>query len=560
MKGRVKVWRLGALATFAVLAVIGIPAAGALDVPNAMPEKLLEHVSQGVDLRYWASHVDQAPARLGSALAAVQKENNPSGRHVHGCTNSGNKDVYNCDDLGLPQNEESIASCPTNTDFVLGGTNDYRGLVDPEGNFTGWHWSTDGGHSIRNEGLLPPVELIKEPNHTVPSGGDPVDFIDQGCHLFAGSLAYDPVDPFGKPNGIAVYRSEPAILNSCPGGSDPSCWPIRRLIVENEPSHFLDKEWLFVGVSGGVEYVWVVYSDFDLAPSNGEHPFESVLRAVRCTADLVTCTGPIDISTVDQDVQFGDVTIAPDGRVYFTWARIDGEIEGGPEQTFTIKMRVAAPGSVVPGPESIVHVEDRAIPFGGFLQANDFRVATYPKNDVVPFAGHNRTFVIWDACKVRLLGFVCEQPEIKLKYSDNDGATWVGPILLSSGGVNYFPFISADRNGSQRLAAGWYTNDKDAAFANQQDTVATSINVATGDSRGLKRVTTSSNETEADPLLGGFFVGDYFEGVLVSGNRLYVHYNANYRKVPLLGGFGPPFSEAPAVNQQDNYLTITALN
>jgi hypothetical protein len=221
-------------------------------------------------------------------------------------------------------------------------------------------------------------------------------------------------------------------------------------------------------------------------------------------------------------------------------------------------MRVAAPGSVVPGPESIVHVEDRAIPFGGFLQANDFRVATYPKNDVVPFAGHNRTFVIWDACKVRLLGFVCEQPEIKLKYSDNDGATWVGPILLSSGGVNYFPFISADRNGSQRLAAGWYTNDKDAAFANQQDTVATSINVATGDSRGLKRVTTSSNETEADPLLGGFFIGDYFEAVLIR-HRLYVHINANYRKVPLVGGFlnGPNQPIFP-VNQQDNFLIVTA--
>jgi hypothetical protein len=150
---------------------------------------------------------------------------------------------------------------------------------------------------------------------------------------------------------------------------------------------------------------------------------------------------------------------------------------------------------------------------------------------------------------------------IKLSYSDDDGVTWTAPIVLSNGGVNYFPTISADRTGTtNNIAVAWYTNAFDAQFENQQDVVATSINPLTGQARGLKRLTSGSNETEADPLLGGFFIGDYIEGVLVK-NRYLVHTNANYRKVPLLGGIqnGPAQPVIP-INQQDNYLYLTGLN
>jgi hypothetical protein len=206
-----------------------------------------------------------------------------------------------------------------------------------------------------------------------------------------------------------------------------------------------------------------------------------------------------------------------------------------------------------------VYVEDRAIPFGGFIHSNDFRVATYPKNDVVTVRGGERIFVIWDACRVRLLGFVCEEAEIKLSYSDDDGATWVGPLVISKGGDNYFPTITADRSGGSGLAAAWFTHYYDNDFHNRQDVVAVSIDALTGNARGHKRVTVSSNEPEADPLLGGLFIGDYIEAVLVK-NRLYVHWNANYRKVPLLGGLlHGPDDPVTALNQQDNYLTITAL-
>jgi hypothetical protein len=545
-------------------------ASGAVaEEPTKLPEAVLEHLSSSVVVNYYSHNESRAPARLRSAFQALDSApTRTTPRSSQYCAANANKDVYNCDFLGLPQNEESITACPTNDNLVLGGTNDYRGLLDPEQNFTGWHWSTDGGHSITNEGLLPPVRLISNPNHQVPSGGDPVDFIpaSPGCQLiYAASLAFDPVDPFGAANGIAVYRSDPQTLSTCDTTvlpSNPACWPTRRLVAESDAFHFLDKEWLFVGgKAGGPLWVWVVYSDFNFNPAEiGEHPFEAQLKAVRCDAALVTCTEPIPISTVDEDVQFGDVTVAPDGQTYVTWSRIDGELEGT-DQVFTHKIRVAPPDSIVFGPEHVVHVEDRAIPFGGFVHANDFRIATYPKNDVVPYAGHNRIFVIWDACKVRLLGFVCEEPEIKLSYSDDQGATWTGPIVLSNGGDNYFPSISADRNGSQRIAATWFTNYYDVGFHNAQDVVTTSINVDTGEARGLKRLTgPQSNETEADPLLGGVFIGDYIEGALYN-QRFYVHYNGNWRQVPFLGGLAnDPTQPVIPVNQQDNYLAITGLN
>jgi hypothetical protein len=562
--------RSGAL-LLSMMLVVGVTSVVA-EGPTKVSDGMLDQLSQSVVLRYYAAHPGQAPSRLRQAADKVSGMKSPRGRNVNSCTSNANKDAFNCDIFGLPQNEESIASCPTNDNLVLEGTNDYRGFIDAEGNLTGWHWSIDGGHSVQNEGLLPPVTLLHTPggSQRVPSGGDPVDFIPAGCDfVYAASLAYSAEDAFGDNNGVAVYRSTPAILSSCPpftdaGLTNPACWPVRRLVAETDATHFLDKEWMFVGTQNGVRYVWVTYSDFAQDPSAPLGFTGASIKAVRCDDQLVTCTQPIPISTVDPDVQFSDVTVGPDGRAYITWARVDGELNPGafPEgQVFTIKYRSeTAPGSAVFNAEHVVQVAADAIPFGGFLHANDFRVATIPKNDVVMVNGHPRAFVIYDECTTRLLSTICEEPQIKLTYSDNDGATWSPPTILSNGGDNYFPSISADRTyTTNNLAATWFSNSYDNGFHNQQDTVATSINSLTGQGRGVKRLTSSSNETEADPFLGGFFIGDYIEAVLIK-NRLYVGSNENYRKVPFVGGFlNRPDQPVFPVNQQDNYVYVTGL-
>ena len=42
------------------------------------------------------------------------------------------------------------------------------------------------------------------------------------------------------------------------------------------------------------------------------------------------------------------------------------------------------------------------------------------------------------------------------------------------------------------------------------------------------RVTRISNETEADPILGGTFIGDYFQ-IDANDGKAYIAYNANLR-------------------------------
>jgi hypothetical protein len=574
-------WLGGLLAVVAAAVLVGVPAATA-DEPSKVSDEYLNHLSGSVALAYWQSHPNQASSRVKPFVeAAQQTKDRSTPRSRQYCASNANKDVFNCDFIGLPQDEESLGACPTNDNLVLGSQNDYNGLLFGD-NTTGWDWSVDGGHSVANYGFLPPITLSTLATHPeVPSGGDPVSFIPAGCDsVYEASLAYDVnTVPFG-PNGIAVYKTTPALLSSCQGFDDPACWPVKRTVAESDGNVFNDKEWMFVGTQpiGGTpqRVVWVTWTEFQNDENAPVGYNGAEIKAVRCDGDLVSCTEPITISQfgppgpeTDDDVQFSDVTIGPDGRAYITWAGIIGELPGaagepGQPQTFVIRERTeTAPGSGAFGPVHTVYTEQQPIPFGGFLHANDFRVATYPKSDVVNVNGVPRIFVIWDACKTRFLETSCQEPLIKLSYSlDPDGTAWSAPIELSNGGDNYFPTISADRTGkSNNLAAAWFTNYYDIGFHNAQDVQATSIDPLTGKSRGLKRLTgPQSNESESDPLLGGVFIGDYIEGTLLSGNRYYVHYNANYRQMPVLGIFGPPFSEAPPMNQQDNYLAITGLN
>lgn len=532
-----------------LVSLVALPATGA-PKGRSVGDRALSHLSQSVSTRYWLANPDRAPAhlqgRFRAAHDAIAARSLVSPAGPVG-------DRFNDDVVGFLQNEESISVCQTDKKLVMGSTNDYRGLYDAEGNFTGWHFSTDGGASLTKEGLLPPVSIGG--TATRPSGGDPVDQFDRDgdCNIYASSLNYDPVDPFANTNGIGIYKTNEATLLSpaCGDGgpSDPDCWPTRRYAAfSSDPTHFFDKEWFDVGDTGDGEHVWVTWSDFDFAALNPAG-FTAEILAARCDADLVDCTDPIPISEDDVDVQFSDVTIGPDDRTYVTWSQILGEIEGTP-QTFIHKLRIAPAGSTTFGPEMVIFEEDSAIPFGGFMHANDWRVATYPKNAVRVVGGTPRIYVVWDACRFRLLDVVCEESEIKLTYSDDDGATWSAVKILSAGGDNYFPTIANDAAGSY-LAVAWYTNRFDTTFHNRQDVELVTVNPSNGKVLKRQRLTDVSNESEADPLLGGFFIGDYIEVAAHKGTA-YVHYNANYRKIKVLG-------EGFPIAQQDNFLTKVPL-
>jgi hypothetical protein len=542
---------LKAVGIVALVGLVAVPYAGAGPEPESS-SSVLSKLSAGPLTRQLIAHPEQAPAasregfgRLRDLTARVR------GATARGPSAAGSGPLqsqrFNADELGLPQNEESITACPSRPNLVLGGTNDYRGLLDPQENFTGWHFSTDGGRTLHNEGLLPAIDFGG--GTMVPSGGDPIDVASRTCALYAGSLNYDPVDLF--PNGVGLYKTSPHRLATCPGGADPSCWPRRKVVARAGNDHvFLDKPWIYVGKSAGKTYVWAVYSKF-LCPDagcSGTYNSNSI-NAVRCDADLTNCTSPIRISGRQPSIQFGDVTIGPDGRTYITWEQ-DNDLATNfePPEHMRFWLRVAPPGSTNFGPARLVAREPLNLGIAP-LHANDFRVATYPKSDVKMVGGKPRVYVVWDGCRARPLGSVCEEPAVKLRYSDDSGVSWSGTKILSGGGDNYFPTISVNRGG-HNLAVAWFTNRYDPVFHNRQDVELATVS-PNGSVDNRRRLTNPSNETEADPLLGGFFIGDYIE-VYAHNNRALVHYNANYRSIKLLGeGFPVP--------QQDNYLARRGL-
>ena len=541
------------VAAIAVVAgLFTIPAAGRSFTPTS--PKALEQLSQAPVIRYYLAHPGQAPAALRDRLRAVAGMKAKLAAGWAPPLSPPVNDRFNLDTVGLPQNEESVGMCKGATNWLIEGTNDYRGLLfGVDG--TGWHYSNNGGVSVQNEGVLPPITLSG--GESRPSGGDPVDqcvVTEGGPQFYAASLDYDPADPTGNTNGIGLYHSDPFTIESCAGGDDPSCWPNVVTAAESPADVFLDKPWMTIGNTGSGNYIWIVFTAFDFTPPDPGDPFNASLMAVRCDPSLV-CGVPFALSEAEKDVQFGDVTIGADHRVYITWAEIQGELPPEGPITYIIHLRVGTPGCADEscfGPTRNVAIVTKPLPFGGFLQGNDFRIATVPKNIVKIVNGTPRVFVTWDECAYRLFDTVCETPSVKLSYSDNAGATWSTPKVLSAGGVNYFPTIGNDPTGGKFVVA-WFTNRFDVTYQNAQDVEMVTMSASTVTVLKRQKVTTdpiTPNETEADPILGGFFIGDYIE-VDAKNGTAYVAYNMNIRKVTVFG-------EGVPVHQQDNYLTKVA--
>jgi hypothetical protein len=208
---------------FALLGLVAVPALSAPEQPTR-PGNLLSGPSALAGFRYYLAHPDQAPDGLqGRFQAAHAVAERAQGARRHGNNpRAPFGDLFNRDTVGLPQNETSISDCTSNPKVLLGGTNDYRGIIDPQGNFTGWHLSVDGGRSVANEGLLPPVQVAGQ---AIPSGGDPVFVTGKGCSLYGASLNYGS-GPLGEtPSAVGstarTSRRRPAAPRATPTAASP---------------------------------------------------------------------------------------------------------------------------------------------------------------------------------------------------------------------------------------------------------------------------------------------------------------------------------------------------
>jgi hypothetical protein len=504
-----------------------------------------------VGIRYYLDHPDSAPAALQARFRTAHDAVTADAAGVRPAAAASDRTspdvphVFNRDTDGLPQNEEAVSVCPRDPRTVISGTNDYRGLIDQDGNFTGWYYSQDAGATVDNEGLLPTVTTAS--GDTVPSGGDPTFAFAKNCDaVFAASIDYGSGATGATPSAEAVYRSTPDRLHSCPqGGSGGTlthgdCWPTRRTIATAAPGHFIDKDWLATGNARNGGYVWIAFDDLSEFNAAGNEEAGTV-EIVRCTPDLVTCTAPIPLSTGQKVAEYPTVTIGADGRTYVTWGEFFGDSFIGPAQRGWVA--VADPGSTTFTTHPI-YKENQVIRAQETLHANAFRVGTMFKNTVTTVDGHPEILAVWDRCRLHAKDQVCEEAEIAESTSADLGRTWSAPKVISAGGDNVFPFLTTDPTTHQVLGV-WYTNRFDPVFHNRQDVEFVRLS-PTGDVQQRRRLTRYSNETEADPTLGGAFIGDYIQ-VDAADGVAYVGYNANARSERYLGSGVP-------VPQQDNYL------
>lgn len=501
----------------------------------------LSMLSHSVLVRLWLEHPDRAPEKLRPSIETLLRARAGESR-ARGHPAPEEVPLFNDDAAGLPQNEESVAVCRSDPRLVLGGTNDYRGLLTAnKDNLGGWQLSTNGGASLRKEGLLPPVRAA---GGSVPSGGDPVMMMDDDCVMYAANINYTFRDDGStRRSAISLYRTTVDDLTAgrC-SGTAGACWPRRRAAaVTTQRDEFLDKEWMAVG--GG--WVWVTYTQIVSNPNDPSKERGSI-RAVRCSPNLRSCSDPILISGADPITQFSYVTVGPDGRTYVSWIRADQDRRTG-AWTFTLKLRIALSGSTSFGPVRTVGVLANAIPFDGHIPAAAFRMASIPQMAVRTVAGNARVFLTWDECTRRILNNSCQDPVIRLAFSDDDGETWT-TRTLSAGGDNFFPTIGDDTAGN-RIAVAWYTTRFDEDYGHQYDVELAWVDPRTGRALIRQRLTPASNEPDADPFLLGLFIGDYFQ-VFAHEGTAYVHFNANYTTMPFLG-------EGARVHQMDNYLVTT---
>lgn len=551
------------------------------------PPPLQDHiagVSQSAYLSYYLQHPEQATAELRPAVAALLNADSGFAQDDGGSSALSEDAViangrFNKEDGGptrsMPQNEESVTFCANNTNEVLMGTNDYRGIF-AGGNMTGWHFSTNGGASVLNEGLM---ESVNTGSTDVPSRGDPVVRslpASSGCNYYAAGIAVN-ANGSNLPSAIAVYSSNSAALTTC----SPSCWP-QKLAVASSNTDFLDKEWMDVGSDGaGGNVLWVAWTRFqNYGGAGGHSPIEASRCIIQGGSGLVSsCTAPLAVSPTTADGQYPYVTMAPDGRVYITWI----EVSTGPSgDIFTIFMRSAAPGSVALSDAVIVYQEQHALGFNTTLSQNDFRITTIPVATVLDLGSTNRLYITWAFCQQAVRVSVvdtCRDADIKVSQAD-DGQPFTAPTVIAQPGSQYFPSIDAD-NAQQRILLAFYSNQADPWNHRQQIMIAngppdlsslavTAINpkFQHGDLdcdhfvgiidmiRGLLDIggvtplppgcPVDLNEPDADPFLGGLFIGDYIE-VTAENGLAYIGYTANFTKLNFLG-------TGPALYQQDNYL------
>lgn len=465
--------------------------------------------------------------------------------------------AFNGDHSGMPQNEETVATCNAGH-TVVGGWNDFRNSAN-FGDVTGWGISTNGGTSLTNTNFLPGATVSSAASGSsgggrgsgggsmyVPSAGDPIVRTLPDCHVFASSLLVQTnyTQPFVS--GVVVDASSATTLAACT--TETACWPTRRAVVWSSRGDVYDKPFMAIDPSPFNAAVWIGFTHYSFDPVT----FQQVVtvEVMRCEITLRHCTAPHVLATGSQS-PYGfaftvptwiTIAIGSDASAYVCWATI--QYSSSPQQTMQISVEKAPPSTTNFGPP--VTVNQLGLPVFNPFASQTVRVNGMPEIAVSHVGGVDRVHVVYAQCRDVVLG-ICEHSEVVLASSRTAGqGTWSYSAIAPASASDFFPTLTVDQSTGKLLVGYWTTRFDVGQHA--FDVVAVPFNAATGAQAAAIRVTTSSIEPDSDSMQGAFFIGDYSELAAFNGTA-WAHYTSTQRLQQLFG-------QGVAIPQQDNVLSI----
>ena len=347
--------------------------------------------------------------------------------------------------FGLLGRSETAIATDANGKFIVEGWNDADGFIDPTQTLSGFAFSVDGGKTFTDGGSVPFGTFGGQP---VVALGDPwLAALDDVTFLYA-SLGLRP--DLSTEVGITVHRGT--------FHDNVLTWAAPSIIPAPGAMDFLDKESIAVDPRSDGKAVYVSTTNF-LGVGGSQ------IELYRSFDGGVTFTGPTIVKTPDAAGQQGSqVAVGRSGEVFVAWER--GRFTATPQILF----RASTDQGATFGPlRTVANITGLTLfPPVGY---NRSRYNDFPRMAVDFYSEHRgRIYAVYhdagsnanvhtngvffrpsDGATIPTGGV--RDGDVFLKFSDDLGATWSAPTLVSSpspgdGLVQFWPVVSVEPDGA----------------------------------------------------------------------------------------------------------------
>src|SRR6266581_660624 len=233
------------------------------------------------------------------------------------------------------QNEPAVAVNPRDPQVIVGSANDYCGVFAADGTFIGlgdiwlgYYRSEDAGSSFTSS-LVPGYQGDSSPyaaraHVRTADSGDPVLAWDNAGRLFAGAESSSDPEGTAKTFGdvwVATYENSSGSSGATANDGKEFIRSIdvaQGSAAPNLLGKFHDKTAIEVDRTGGscdgnVYFAWARFT------GNTPNGANSSVYFVRSTDHGKTFSSPMKISQTVHDIQFPDIAVTGDGKVFITY-------------------------------------------------------------------------------------------------------------------------------------------------------------------------------------------------------------------------------------------------